>query len=875
MDSVKNGRVNSDINAELEHHLELRARELIDQGWEPAAAREEARRRFGNVDNIRRNLHEIDHTEDRQRHLSWVLSGMRQDVTVGMRRLLRSPGFAAVAILTLALGIGATSAIFSVLNAVVIAPLAFHEPDRLVQVWESSPGRGWDYFAMSQPNYLDYRDNAQAFDNLTAVGFGTFNLTGTDEPERLTTYRVTSNFFATLGVDPLMGRGFTAEEDAFGSMDRVVMVSSGFWRGRLGGDPDIVGSTLELNGESFQVIGVVPHRSAWFFQVELFMPLRPNPDDNRSDHRLSIFGRLPAGVTVEQAEADLDAFSAVLAEKYPESNRGFDTRVMSLHDAIVSTDMQNALMILLGAVGFVLLIACANISNLLLARAAGRQREIAIYSALGASRGRIAGQLLTESVLLGILGGGLGILLAWQSIAIFQSLDLNRLPRFDTIQLDATVLGFALLVSLVAGVASGLAPAWQVAGGDLQDALKEGGRGTASGRTARTRKILMATEVALSIVLLAGAMLLMRSFWQVQRVDPGMEVDRVLTMSVNFPVRPDIERGDLGNFYRGLIEQVAAVPGVESAAGISGLPFGGGATSMDYVIEGEDLNPDGGAPSSFWRLITPDYFKTAGIPLQRGRFFTDADGVESPNIAIISASMAEDAWPGENPVGKRFHGWRDPERLMEVVGVVGDVRERSLEQEGMGIVYLPFYRNDFWPDMYVLTRSAGEPGDVADGVRTAINRYAADIPIAHMRSMRDVMDDTLSGRRFNTVLIGTFAAIALLLAAAGVYGVMAYSVAQRSGEIGIRMAMGARARQVVMMVMTQGMRVVTIGGVVGIVLAYAVTRLLSSMLFGVQADDPLSFVAAAVFLIGVALLACAIPAYRATRVDPVQTLRND
>lgn len=870
-------RVDSDIDDELRHHLEERAREIEQQeGLSPERARVEAQRRFGNVEAFRRQLKRIDSSDERQRHLAWVLGAIRQDLAVGFRRLVRSPGFAAVAVLTLALGIGATSAIFSVLNAIVLQPLNFHEPERLAQIWESSPGRGWDYFAMSQPNYVDYRDTNGSFDSFAALGFRTFNLTGVDEPERLTAFMVSANFFATLGVEPVLGRTFTPDEDAVGSGARVVVASHDFWQGTLGGDPDVVGRTLQLNGEDYEVVGVAPDRSPWFFQIELFVPLRADPNANRSDHRLSIFGRLADGVSVEQAEADLDTIAARLAEEYPDSNVGFDTRVSSLHDAIVPQEVRDALLILLGAVTFVLLIACANLSNLLLARATSRQREIAIYGALGASRGRIVGQLLTESLLLGGLGGSLGVFLAWQGVDLFRSLDIDALPRFETIQLDGTVLGFALAVSLLAGIVSGLTPAWQVARGDLQGVLNESGRSVSGGRrSALARQTLMIAEVALSIVLVAGAMLLMRSLWQVQEIDPGLDVDRVLTAAVNFPVRPDVQRGEIGTFYRGLLEELDAVPGVESAAAISGLPFGGGATSMDYVLEGEDLNPEGGAPSAFWRLISPDYFETVGMPLLRGRAFTDSDGVDAPNIAIISESMAERSWPGENPVGKRFHGWRDGDRTMEVVGVVADVRERNLETEAIGIVYMPFYRNDFWPDMYVLARSANDPADIATGVRTTIGEYAPDVPVQHLRSMRAVMNDTLSGRRFSTALIGVFAAVALLLAAAGVYGVMAYSVAQRSNEIGMRMAMGARTGQVVGLILAQGMRVVLIGGLLGVVMAFGLTRLMSSMLYGVQPADPASFAVASLFLVAVALIACAVPALRAARVDPVRTLRND
>lgn len=863
-----------DVDDEIAFHLEMRERELRQQGLEPRTARREARRRFGDARRIRSACDRIDAPAVRRRQRRDLLGELRQDLSHGLRQLASTPAFSFLAILILALGIGANTSIFSVLNAVVLQPLPYAEPDRMVQVWEHSPRRGWDFFAMSEMNYLDYRAANTTFEKLAAIQYASYDMGGDGEIERVDAHRVSADYFGAVGV-PILGRGFTEAEDALGSEERVVLLGEDLWRQRFAADPDVLGREIILDGAAFTVVGVMPRGHLWLDELDLFLPLRPGTNTNRSDHRLDIVGRLRPGVGPQQAEDDLDRIAARLADQYPEHNRGFDTRLMPLYDSIVPQEVRRALYILLGAVSLVLLIACANLSNLLLARATSRTREVAMYIALGASRARVVRQFLTESALLALVGGAAGALLAYQGVAWFRSMDPARVPRFATLQIDAGVLGFTLAVALLTGLLAGIVPAWQAAGSDPQEALKEGGRGGAGGhRSRRTRQLLLAAEVALSIVLLAGAGLLMRSFWQVQAVDPGFRPGGVLSLALRYPVETEEEFKSIRAGYPALLEALEAIPGVERAGATSGLPFGGGDTSMDFLLADADPEPDGPVPSAAWRLVTPGTFEALGVPLVRGRWFASSDGEEARDYAVISQSMAEQHWLGENPIGKRFLAWRDPERVKTIVGVVGDIRERSLETEGRHVVYMPFLQNPWWASMYVVVRATGDPARLAPEVRAVVRRLLPGRPVSAMRPLADVLDDTLAARRFNTLLLLLFAAVALVLAAVGVYGVMAYSVVQRTPEIGIRMAMGAQAWQVLRMVVVQGMAVVLAGAAAGLAGAAASMRLLASLLYGVEPIDPLSLGAAVAFLVAVALVACALPALRATRVDPVRTLRD-
>jgi len=865
------------IDDEVAFHLQMRTRELIEEGMDPADARVEALRRFGDIGVVTSAARHQDRAARSRIRRRDLLGEVAQDVRIGLRRMLQAPGFSTVAVLIIALGVGANAAIFSVLNTVVLQPLPYPESDRLVEVWESSPSRGWDRFSVSQLNYRDFRDHSDAFKSLAAVDFRTYD--GADmstlvdgEAIRLAGRWISVQFFDTFGIYPILGRAFSPAEDEVGNESRIVLLGERFWRDRLGADVGVVNDKIVLNDEPYVVLGVMPAGSFYFDDADVYLPLRPGTNDSRSDHRLDVFGRLKPGVTMQQAEADLDAIAAQLAADYPDSNDGWDTTTLSLYDTLVPVDLRTAMYVLIAAGGTVLLIACANLSSLLVARATSRHRELAIYSALGASRGRIVRQMLIETTLLALAGGAVGTALAVRGVGWFRVLDPGRLPRFDSLAIDPRVLLYALGATALTAVLAGLLPAWQSSRYEPVEALKGGGRGMSSGaRARRLRQALLVAEIALAIVLLAGASLLIRSLLRVQAVDPGLDPGPVLTAAINMPFATEQEYDRLPGLYRQMLANIEALPGVRAAATISGLPFGGGATSMDIQVVGRDH--DGNYPAAFWRLASPHYFDVMGIPLLKGRTFYDVEE-DARHVAIISESMADALWPGEDPIGKRFQGWRDPDREKTVVGVVGDVRERDLETRARNMVYMPHLQMVWWSSMYIVARTDGDPVRFAGSVREAVRAVVPDRPVTDIRPLADVLADTLGPRRFNTMLLLCFAAVALVLAAAGVYGVMTYVVAQRRPEIGIRVAMGARANDVAAMVIRQGMAVVGLGAAIGLVAAVGTSRFLASMLFGVTPFDLWSLAGTTVFLTLIALLACALPAVRAARVDPTVILRE-
>lgn len=861
------------LEDELEHHRASHVDELMRGGMARPDAERAARRRLGDLQRVRRAVARERVRDDRRLRLAHWFADLRQDTAVGFRRLLRSPAFTAIAVLTLALGIGANSALFGVIHQVVLRPLPFADPDRLVRVWESEPSRGWDYFAMSGPNFLDYRAAARERVDLAAVGLTGFNLTGGELPERIDGYRMSANLPAVLGIEPLHGRGFAAAEDAPGADPAVALVGYGLWQRRFAADPTLVGRSLRLDGRETRVVGILPPLAPLLVDDALFVPLNADPTGNRSHHDLMGVGRAAAGIEAAQVESLLDTVAGRLAAQYPASNEGFDTRVMSLYDALVPEDTRTALYILLGAVALVLLVACANLSGLMLARIAARRRELAIYGALGASRGRVARQVLTEALLLSGAGALVGVFLASAATRWIRQLHIAGLPRIDQVTVNTTVVAFTATVAIVAGLLAALLPAYQAIGGRLAELLSAGGRGaTSSERAQRFRAFLMAAEVALAVVLLAGAGLLLRSFLLVQGQESGLDVEPVLTAELAVPLSSDDDlRGRVAT-YRTLLEAIEGQPGIDVAAAVSAVPFGPGATVMDFLVEGRTEDPQAGVPSAGWRLVTPEYFRALGIELVAGRGFDSTDDPDGQAVAIVSRRMAERHWPDEDPLGRTFLGWRD--RPLRIVGVAEDVRERDLESEPANMVYLPYYQNPWWADMFLVARTAGDPSSAAPALRQTLARVAPDLPLAFLRPLSQVLDESMATRRFSTVLLTIFAAIALVLAAAGVYGVVSYGVASRRPEIGVRMALGARARSVVALVIRQGMGAVAIGGVLGLAGALAGGRLLASQLYGIDARDPLAFGAAMLFLTAVALLACALPAARAARVDPVDTLRE-
>ena len=806
-----------------------------------------------------------------------------QDIRFGFRTLLRSSATSAVALLTLALGIGANTAVFSVVSGVLLKPLPYPDPDELVVVMESNPGRGFPRFSVSPPNFDDWRRQNQVFESIAASARERFNLTGDERPEAVSGSRVTPEYFGVLGIRPVLGRGFLPGENRPGGPN-VAVLSHELWQRRFGSDPGILNRQVPIDGESYTVIGVMPpgleNRS------QIWLPLVWDfPPDTRGGHFLQAIGRLKDGVTLVKAQVEMKALAARLERQYPESNSGWTTVLSRYHDLIVE-DVRPALLLLLAAVAFVLLIACANVANILLARLAAREREIAVRTALGAGRARLVRQMLTESLVLFLLGGALGLLLAHWGTRVMVALYGEDLPRREAIGLgglEGGVLLFTVVLSLVTGLLFGLAPALSATSGGVFEALKEGGRAVAGGARGRLlRNLLVLGEVAVALVLLVGAALLLQSFARLRAVDPGFDSAGVLTAEVVLPGKKYEAPERQIAFTRELLDRLRAVPGVQTADTVFPLPLGGNNFVLSFSVQGRPEPPNGQEPSANIRLITPDFFRTLGIRVLQGRVFTPRDDTKSVPVIIVNKTMAERTWPGENPLGKRISfGGNDEgeDQWQEVVGVVEDIHHQSLDQDAGAEVYWPQLQNPFTNHMSILLRTAGEPTQLAGALREAVSSVDSDLPVDQVRTMETVVSEALAGSRFQTVLLGTFAGVALLLAAIGVYGVISYSVAQRTHEIGIRMALGARRLEVLGLVIRQGMALVLAGVALGLAVAVALIWWLServaSFLYGGKAFDPLTLVAVPLVLLAVALLANWLPARRATEVEPVVALRSE
>ena len=800
------------------------------------------------------------------------MDSILKDIRFGLRSLLKRPGFTAIALIALGLGIGANTAIFSLVNAVVIRPLPFPEPDRLVWAWGNFPGG--NRASVAPLDFLDFRAQNKTFEHFAASGTMPIpvNLTGGGEPERLVASGVTGNYFQTFGVAPALGRGFSLENEKTGQ-DQVTVLSYALWQRRFAGDSEIVNKTILLDGKPFQVIGVMGQGVNLPQAADLWAPLNfdASPDmKQRKAHFLRPVGRLKKGVTLEQAQADTDVIAGVLAEQFPDTNTGWNLRLVSMREQLVGGS-RTTVLILFGAVGFVLLIACANVANLLLVRAAARQKEIALRTALGASRFRIVRQMITESLLLSILGGALGAALAMWGVKLLVSLSEGSLPRTADVKIDATVLGFTLLISIFTGLLFGLAPAFRTMKVNLIDSLKEGTRGAEGTLRNRTRSLLVVFESAVAVMLLIGAGLLVRSLIALQNVNPGFDPDNVMTLRVDLSRTKYNTPEKSANFFRELEQRMSSLPGVETVGFVTELPMSGQLNDMPFIVEGR---PPVGPNQEFgadWRRVNQNYFSALRIPLLRGRNFTEQEVQQSDKVMIVSQALVNAAFPNEEALGKRLiTGIRS--EPYEIIGIVGDIRDRSLDRNPFATMYFPTRQTG---RMNVVIRTQNDPLSIVGGVRKEVQALDPEQPISAIRTMNEWVALSVAAPRYRTTLLGLFAVLAVILAATGIYGVMSYSVAQRTHEIGVRMALGARQLDVLKLVVRQGMLLTLVGVILGLGAAYALTRVMSSLLFGVTEKDPITFGVVAALLIAVSFVACFVPARRATKVDPLEALRYE
>jgi putative ABC transport system permease protein len=802
------------------------------------------------------------------------------DIRFGFRSLLKRPGATAIALVTLALGIGVNTAIFSAVDSILLRPLPLQDPERLVSVWEHTPALGIQQNQAAPANFFDLRNQNSVFEALGAYGPLDINLTGAGEPERLDGQLVSANVFAILGVAPALGRTFLPNEDQVGQ-EHVVVLSDALWQRRFNRDPSIINRNLTLNGESFTVVGIMPR--GFFFparETEAWVPWAMEPDQasGRGDHYLALVARLKAGVTIERANADLAAIGQRLSIEYPRTNEGLGFIAHSLHRDYVG-DLRLPMLILFGAVGLVLLIACANVANLLLAQATTRRREIAIRIALGARRWTIVRQLLVESLLLACGGALIGVLGALWGVQALAKLLPESLSKLQGVAIDTRVLLFTLGVSVLTAIVFGGLPALLASRTTPGATLSDVARDVAGGNSGRhVRRVLVVSEVALAVVLLVSAGLLIRSFQLLRKVEPGFNPENALTMRMVLPFPKYAKQETRRAFYDEVLRQVEETPGVEAAGMITFLPLSFSGMNFSFSVEGHSGPSDLNLPFALWRVVSPDYFRAMGIPLLRGRYFELHDSPESTPVVLINRRFAEQYWPAEDAIGKRLKvGPADSQNAwLTVVGVVGDVRQTGLYEQKLEF-YVPYMqeRRSFMAPRDLVVRTKAEPGVIAAAVRKAVWAVDKDQPVSNVRTLDEVFSAAISQERFQALMLGLFAALALVLACVGLYGVISYSVVQRTHEIGVRMALGARPVDVLRLVIRQGMLLTFAGLVLGVVAGTFVTRVLTDMLFGVTPRDPLTFVGVPVLLLGVAFLACYIPARRATRIDPLIALRYE
>ena len=812
------------------------------------------------------------------------MSTLLQDLRFALRTLVTQPAFTLVALLTLALGVGANTAIFSIVNAVLLRPLPYHEPDRVVLLW--SHWTNWAKTWVSQPELVDYQHQVRSLEHVAAFSSTSFNLTGGGEPLRVLAAQVQPEIFAALGAQPIAGRVFKAEEDEPGH-EHVVMLTEGLWRSQFGADPAIVGRTIQLDATAYTVVGVLPaalrlpldYASRTFTQVWVPLALGPSDPQQRGNHGLNALGRVKPGVALGAAQAEINTLTRGFQQLYARQyDREFGLTLVPAPREVFG-DVRPALLVLLLAVGAVLLIACANVASLLLARSEARQKELAIRVILGAGRGRIVLQLLTESMLLSGLGGAAGIALAYGLTQGLIALDPLKIPRVQDIALDGRVLAFTAMISTATGILFGIVPALQASRADLQPALKEGGRDSRVA-TPWLRRVLVVGEIAASVVLVAAALLLARSFARLLDVDRGFNASRVLTLRTSLPSTTYADAASMVKAYTEIGRRLRESPGVQAAGAVTGLPLASTRGDWSVVLEGDSMAGRIGRASD-WQVVTPGYFEALGTPLRAGRLFTDADRADTQQVIVVNETMARTFWPGQNPLGRRLTMGRN-DRWISVAGIVGDIHHRGLDVAPRPEMYRPHTQFRYGgpeaeavPTMTWVVRTAADPRAAASYTRAAIRAVDAKLGISDVATMEQVLADSTSDRRLNMLLFALLGGLALVLAAVGVYGVVACSVTQRTHEIGVRMAIGARPADVVRMMLNEGGRLAMVGVALGSLVALAGARLIRGLLFEVSATDPLTFAASAAGLLGVTLLASYIPARRATRVDPMVALRGE
>jgi putative ABC transport system permease protein len=861
-----------DLSADLARHLHFPIDDHLKAGMTPDEARRRALIKLGGIEQTKEQY--------RDRRGIPMLESILRDLRYGCRTLMKSPGFTIAGVMILGLGIGVNSAIFTVVNAVVFKPLPFADADRIVRLWHTPPPTlfaGSPIFALSPANFVDWEEQNEVFERMAIYRAGRQVLTGSGEPDAVVTYRASADFLPILGISPTLGRGFTRDDDRSGG-PRTALLSEAFFRSRFGGNPATIGKTILLNRIPHTVIGVVPDAPVFIDQAQVYVPLAWTAEERavRNNHNYRGIAKLRPGIDVARANADLTAISKRLEAQYPEDNKDWGALVVPLQDDMIG-DVRQSLLVLLGAVALVLLIACANLANLMLVRTHGRAKEIALRGALGAGRTRVIQQLLAEGLVLGVGGGLAGLAAAYYAVDLLKVTFGTALPRMGEIVVDARVLAFTAVVAVATGLLAAFVPAWQLTGRDANDALKTGaGRGNSASGDSRIRSLLVVSEVALALMLLIGAGLLMRSLSGLRSVDPGFDASNVLTASINIPEATYATPEQRNQFFDRALQNVRSLPGVVSAAWIDTLPLQGGSTQY-VMVEGMPPMKESELPVVAVRLASPGYFDTARIALRAGRDFSDADGYGRPRVVIVSENTAKRFWPGENPLGKRVTLTMMTKEPAEVVGVVREVKTGTLdasEADSETAVYAPAAQFAFGGSTLAV-RTVAEPRTLTRSLVSAIHTIDPEIPVLDIATLDDVVEESLGQRPLAMMLLAGFAALALLLASVGVYSVLAYTVRQRVREIGIRMALGAPVGGVLRLVVLEGLKPTLIGVALGLVLAAALVRVMSTLLFGVSQHDPGTFSAVAAIMLAVGIVATLLPAYRASRVDPIVTLRAE